>query len=77
MHQAVGLIKILGTKRLADFICCRVVAVVVKKVVAFFYKFLNSIISKNIVLWLTSLVESSSTFHPANSSLAFPSPESI
>ena len=52
-------------------------AVVVKKVVAFFYKFLSSIISKIIVSWLTLLVESSSTFHPANSSLAPPGPESI
>jgi len=37
-----------------------------------FYKFLSSIISKNIVLWLTSLVESSSTSHPANFSLVPP-----
>ncbi|MDH3723188.1 MAG: hypothetical protein OER74_16955, partial [Desulfobacteraceae bacterium] len=51
--------------------------VVVKKVVAFFYKFLSSIISKKYCLWLTSLVESSSTFHPANYSLAPPGPESI
>jgi hypothetical protein len=48
--------------------------VVVKKVVAFFYKFLSSLISKKIVLWLTSFVESSSTSQPAHSSLVPPGP---
>jgi hypothetical protein len=52
-------------------------AVVVKKVVAIFYKFLNSVFSKKYVSWLTLLLESFSTFYPFDNSLASPSPESI
>ena len=63
-----------GDAKIAEMYFIFSLSVVVKKVVAFFYKFLSSIISKKIVLWLTSLVESSSTSHPANFSLVPPGP---